>query len=155
MIRARVSQGTTFSPLLYSAYTNDILHPKTCVQVALFTEDITLFLERFFSIEVNHPDPLISVAASYESPPKSHFIKRPRNALLDSPDDFTAKRKWGDGKESGPLELSLSRRKAAKSRPYPVRRGFLVERAHAVVPKETSAVDINSQSRHNCAGLLT
>ncbi|GBP78311.1 Neutral ceramidase [Eumeta japonica] len=47
--------------------------------------------ERFFSIAANHPNPLISVAPSYESPPASHFIRRPRNVVLDPPDDFTSK----------------------------------------------------------------
>ncbi|GBP63956.1 Probable RNA-directed DNA polymerase from transposon X-element [Eumeta japonica] len=47
--------------------------------------------EHFFSIEIDHPNPLISAAASHESPPANHFLIRPRNALLDPPDDLTAK----------------------------------------------------------------
>ncbi|GBP40233.1 RNA-directed DNA polymerase from mobile element jockey [Eumeta japonica] len=45
--------------------------------------------ERFFSIAINHPNSLISVAASYEAPPANHFL-RPLNALLNLPDDLTA-----------------------------------------------------------------
>ncbi|GBP52838.1 hypothetical protein EVAR_39001_1 [Eumeta japonica] len=45
--------------------------------------------ERFFSIAINHPNPLFSAAASYEAPPENHFFRRPRNALIDSPDDLT------------------------------------------------------------------
>ncbi|GBP01301.1 Probable RNA-directed DNA polymerase from transposon X-element [Eumeta japonica] len=45
--------------------------------------------ERFFSIAINHPNPLISAAASYEAPPENHFLRRPRNALSDPPDDLT------------------------------------------------------------------
>ncbi|GBP92152.1 Probable RNA-directed DNA polymerase from transposon X-element [Eumeta japonica] len=46
--------------------------------------------ERFFSIAINHTNPLISAAASYEAPPENHFLRRPRNALSDPPDDLTA-----------------------------------------------------------------
>ncbi|GBP13416.1 Probable RNA-directed DNA polymerase from transposon X-element [Eumeta japonica] len=45
--------------------------------------------ERFFSIAFNHPNPLIS--AAYEAPPANYFIRSPRNALLDPPDDLTTK----------------------------------------------------------------
>ncbi|GBP59159.1 RNA-directed DNA polymerase from mobile element jockey [Eumeta japonica] len=47
--------------------------------------------ERFFSIAINHTNPLISAAASYEAPPENHFLRRPRNALSDPPDDLTAR----------------------------------------------------------------
>ncbi|GBP92649.1 Probable RNA-directed DNA polymerase from transposon X-element [Eumeta japonica] len=43
-IRAEVPQGSTFSPLLYSAYTNDIPRPSSSgVQLALFADDSALF----------------------------------------------------------------------------------------------------------------
>ncbi|GBP87559.1 Probable RNA-directed DNA polymerase from transposon BS [Eumeta japonica] len=43
-IRADVPQGSTLSPLLYSAYVNDIPRPKSGVQLALFADDTALFL---------------------------------------------------------------------------------------------------------------
>ncbi|GBP88430.1 hypothetical protein EVAR_67691_1 [Eumeta japonica] len=45
--------------------------------------------ERFFSIAESHPNPLLSVAASYEAPSSSHFIRRPRNIITNPPDNFT------------------------------------------------------------------
>ncbi|GBP55467.1 RNA-directed DNA polymerase from mobile element jockey [Eumeta japonica] len=44
LIRAGVPQGSALSPLLYSAYTNDIPHPMFGVQLALFADDTALFL---------------------------------------------------------------------------------------------------------------
>ncbi|GBP06018.1 Probable RNA-directed DNA polymerase from transposon BS [Eumeta japonica] len=44
LIRTGVPQGSTFSPLLYSAYTNDIPRPQTRVQLALFADDTALYL---------------------------------------------------------------------------------------------------------------
>ncbi|GBP11394.1 Probable RNA-directed DNA polymerase from transposon BS [Eumeta japonica] len=41
-IRAGVPQGSTLSPLLYSAYVNDIPHPSTGVQLALLADDTAL-----------------------------------------------------------------------------------------------------------------
>ncbi|GBP78132.1 hypothetical protein EVAR_59926_1 [Eumeta japonica] len=46
--------------------------------------------EILFNIAVFHPNPLISAAASYETPPASHFIRKPRNVLTDPLDDLTA-----------------------------------------------------------------
>ncbi|GBP65510.1 hypothetical protein EVAR_98131_1 [Eumeta japonica] len=47
--------------------------------------------ERFFSIAINHPNPLISSGASYEPPPTIHFIRRTQNVLTDPLDDLTTK----------------------------------------------------------------
>ncbi|GBP16259.1 Probable RNA-directed DNA polymerase from transposon BS [Eumeta japonica] len=43
-IRAGVPQSSTLSPLLYSAYINDIPRPKTGVQLTLFADNTALFL---------------------------------------------------------------------------------------------------------------
>ncbi|GBP84508.1 Probable RNA-directed DNA polymerase from transposon BS [Eumeta japonica] len=43
LIRAEVPQGSSLSPLLYSAYTNDIPRPTSGVQLALFADDTALF----------------------------------------------------------------------------------------------------------------
>ncbi|GBP95908.1 Probable RNA-directed DNA polymerase from transposon BS [Eumeta japonica] len=59
ILRAGVPQGSTLSPLLYSAYTNDIPRPKTGVQLALFADDTTLFLR---SDSLNHIIPRLQRA---------------------------------------------------------------------------------------------
>ncbi|GBP40338.1 Probable RNA-directed DNA polymerase from transposon BS [Eumeta japonica] len=43
LIRTGVPQGSALSPLLYSAYTNDIPRPTSGVQLALFADDTALF----------------------------------------------------------------------------------------------------------------
>ncbi|GBP43922.1 hypothetical protein EVAR_41779_1 [Eumeta japonica] len=43
-VKARVPQGSTLSPLLYSTYTNDIPRPLSGIQLALFAYDTALYL---------------------------------------------------------------------------------------------------------------
>ncbi|GBP58953.1 Probable RNA-directed DNA polymerase from transposon BS [Eumeta japonica] len=153
-LRAGLSQGSTLSPLLYSAYVNDIPRPSTGVQLALLADDTALYLrsnsignilprlqraideltqwlrlwrievnpdkraadtpwyvensvlhrdlelstiskfmkdatEHFFDIASTHPNPLLVSAVSYEPPPTHHFCRRPRNVLIDPPDELT------------------------------------------------------------------
>ncbi|GBP40206.1 Probable RNA-directed DNA polymerase from transposon BS [Eumeta japonica] len=47
--------------------------------------------ELFFSIAESYPNPLLSAVASYEAPPPYHFIRGPRNIVIDPRDDFAAK----------------------------------------------------------------
>ncbi|GBO98417.1 Probable RNA-directed DNA polymerase from transposon X-element [Eumeta japonica] len=120
LIRAGVPQGSALSPLLYSAYTNDIPRPTSGVQLALFADDAALFFrsrrsifrhlaraideigqwfrkwriedasKQFFVIAESHPNALLRAAVAYQPPPPTHFIRRPRNVLIDPPDALTA-----------------------------------------------------------------
>ncbi|GBP61467.1 hypothetical protein EVAR_34703_1 [Eumeta japonica] len=98
-IRAGVPQSSTLSRLLYSAFVNDILRPSTGVQLALFSDDTALYLRSnrignilasaFFDVASSHPHLLLVSAVSYEPTPPHHFCRRPRNVLIDPPDDLT------------------------------------------------------------------
>ncbi|GBP83407.1 hypothetical protein EVAR_63072_1 [Eumeta japonica] len=44
---------------------------------------------RFFDVASSHPNLLLVSAVSYEPTPPHHFCRRPRNILIDPPDDLT------------------------------------------------------------------
>ncbi|GBP67591.1 RNA-directed DNA polymerase from mobile element jockey [Eumeta japonica] len=46
--------------------------------------------KRFFDIAGSHPNALLRAAVDYQPPPPTHYIRRPRNVLLDPPDALTA-----------------------------------------------------------------
>ncbi|GBP67653.1 Probable RNA-directed DNA polymerase from transposon X-element [Eumeta japonica] len=67
---------------------NSVLHRDLDIpSIAKYMKNAS---ERFFSIAETHSNPLLSAAVSYEAPPPYYLIRRPRNALTDPPDDFTA-----------------------------------------------------------------
>ncbi|GBP27639.1 hypothetical protein EVAR_12683_1 [Eumeta japonica] len=70
--------------------------------------------DKIAAIRFNDPNPFISSAATYESPPAYHFLRWSRNILSDPPDTFTTE-----------VERLIE-----------VRRGFLVptSRTHLVRP---------------------
>ncbi|GBP26857.1 hypothetical protein EVAR_16437_1 [Eumeta japonica] len=54
--------------------------------ISKFVKDAS---ERFFDVASSHPNPLLVSTVSYEPPPPHHLCRRPRNVLLDPPDDLT------------------------------------------------------------------
>ncbi|GBP79979.1 hypothetical protein EVAR_77435_1 [Eumeta japonica] len=46
--------------------------------------------KRFFDIAGSHPNALLRAAVDYQPPPPTHFMRRPQNVLIDSPDALTA-----------------------------------------------------------------
>ncbi|GBP82027.1 hypothetical protein EVAR_52231_1 [Eumeta japonica] len=67
----------------------DLLYDLQIVQNNFVEEQLTHH-ERFFDIANSHPNPLLVSAVSYEPPPPQHFCRRPRNVLIDPPDELTA-----------------------------------------------------------------
>ncbi|GBP87164.1 Probable RNA-directed DNA polymerase from transposon BS [Eumeta japonica] len=67
---------------------NSVLHRDLELPtISKFMKDAS---ERFFDIANSHPNPLLVSAVSYEPPPPQHFCRRPRNVLIDPPDELTA-----------------------------------------------------------------
>ncbi|GBP97815.1 hypothetical protein EVAR_80949_1 [Eumeta japonica] len=46
--------------------------------------------KRFFDIAGSHPNALLRAAVDYQPLPSTHFLRRPRNVLIDPPDALTA-----------------------------------------------------------------
>ncbi|GBP76612.1 Probable RNA-directed DNA polymerase from transposon X-element [Eumeta japonica] len=67
---------------------NSVLHGDSELPtINKFMKDAS---KRFFDMAQNHPNPLIVSAATYEPPPAHHFLRRPRNVLLDPLDALTS-----------------------------------------------------------------
>ncbi|GBP30474.1 RNA-directed DNA polymerase from mobile element jockey [Eumeta japonica] len=67
-----------------------------CVRNSILHRDLELPIlpkymkdasKRFFDIAGSHPNALLRAAVDYQPPPPTHFIRRPRNLLIDPPDD--------------------------------------------------------------------
>ncbi|GBP67625.1 RNA-directed DNA polymerase from mobile element jockey [Eumeta japonica] len=66
---------------------NSVLHRDLELPpISKYMKDV---FERFFDVVSNHPNPLLVEAVSYEPPPPHHYCRRPRNVLIDPPDDLT------------------------------------------------------------------
>ncbi|GBP88606.1 Vascular endothelial growth factor receptor 1 [Eumeta japonica] len=65
---------------------NSVLHRD--LELPTISKYIKDASERFFNIAYSHPNPLLVLAVSYEPPPSHHFCRRPRNVLIDPPDDL-------------------------------------------------------------------
>ncbi|GBP37422.1 RNA-directed DNA polymerase from mobile element jockey [Eumeta japonica] len=66
---------------------NSILHRDLELPtISKFMKDVS---ECFFDIANSHQNPLLVETVSYEPLPPNHFCRRPRNVLLDPPDDLT------------------------------------------------------------------
>ncbi|GBP28172.1 Probable cytochrome P450 4ac3 [Eumeta japonica] len=66
---------------------NSVLHQD--IELPIISKFMKDASEWFFDIASNHPNPLLVSAVSYGSPPPYHFCRRPRNVLLDPPDNLT------------------------------------------------------------------
>ncbi|GBP60251.1 hypothetical protein EVAR_14013_1 [Eumeta japonica] len=69
--------------------TSGTLYYTGTLEVATIFKFMKDASERFFNIASSHPNPLLVSAVSYEPPPPHYFCRRPRNVLIDPPDDFT------------------------------------------------------------------
>ncbi|GBP54804.1 RNA-directed DNA polymerase from mobile element jockey [Eumeta japonica] len=88
----------TFRPFKINFVGERLAHNGTLRTLSSSLQLPTLFKymkdasERIFSIAINHPNPLMSPAASYEAIPANHFLRRTWNVLLDPSNDFTVER---------------------------------------------------------------
>ncbi|GBP55015.1 Probable RNA-directed DNA polymerase from transposon BS [Eumeta japonica] len=66
---------------------NYVLHRDLkLLTISKFMKDSS---ERFFDVVSSHLNLLLDSAVSYEPSPPHHFCRRPRNVLIDPPDDLT------------------------------------------------------------------
>ncbi|GBP20916.1 Probable RNA-directed DNA polymerase from transposon X-element [Eumeta japonica] len=65
---------------------NSVLHQD--LELLAISKFMKYVSERFFDIANSHPNQLLVSVVSYEPPPPHHFCRRPRNVLLDPPDDL-------------------------------------------------------------------
>ncbi|GBP68522.1 Probable RNA-directed DNA polymerase from transposon BS [Eumeta japonica] len=67
---------------------NSILHRD--MELPTLTKYMKDASKRFFDIAGSHPNALLRAAIDYQPPPPNHFLRRPRNVLIDPPDALTA-----------------------------------------------------------------
>ncbi|GBP32094.1 RNA-directed DNA polymerase from mobile element jockey [Eumeta japonica] len=80
--RSSVSYGCTL------CVRNSILHRD--LELPTLSKYMKDASKRFFDIAGSHPNALLRAAVDYQPPPPTHYIRRPRNVLLDPPDALTA-----------------------------------------------------------------
>ncbi|GBP59516.1 hypothetical protein EVAR_42421_1 [Eumeta japonica] len=64
--------------------------------------------KRFFDIAGSHPNALLRAAVDYQPPPPTHFLRRPRNVLIDPPDALTATDRSRPGRRNGNRPVTVS-----------------------------------------------
>ncbi|GBP79208.1 hypothetical protein EVAR_53074_1 [Eumeta japonica] len=71
------------------------IRPVMTYACPVFAHAARLHSKTFRSFKINFVEERLAhnAAASYEAPPENHFLRRPRNALSDPPDDLTARLK--------------------------------------------------------------
>ncbi|GBP62931.1 Probable RNA-directed DNA polymerase from transposon X-element [Eumeta japonica] len=67
---------------------NSILHRD--MELPTLTKYMKDASKRFFDSVGSHPNALLRPAGDYQPPPPTHFLRRPRNVLIDPPDALTA-----------------------------------------------------------------
>ncbi|GBP03898.1 Probable RNA-directed DNA polymerase from transposon X-element [Eumeta japonica] len=91
LIRAGVRKAP---PSPVPAYTNDIPRPTSASSLRFRRRYRSLYRNRTHrsdsSTSRDHIPMLLRAAVDYQPPPPTHFIRRPRNVLLDPPDALTA-----------------------------------------------------------------
>ncbi|GBP75757.1 RNA-directed DNA polymerase from mobile element jockey [Eumeta japonica] len=68
---------------------NSILHRD--MELPTLTKYMKDASKRFFDTAGSHPNALLRAAVDYQPPPPTHFLRRPRNVLIDPPDALTVR----------------------------------------------------------------